>query len=50
MEAWYAIQHMREYVQDEHDLVLIESLKTRAKTWRTALKKICTIIHKDACT
>ena len=62
MEAWYAIHHMREFVRDQHQLLLPSSLQEwgedlanasdadlRAEFFRIQ-QTIATIIHKDVCT
>ena len=62
MEAWYAIHHMREFVRDQHDLLLPTNLQRRGEDLANATDEelraefariqqtICTIIHKDVCT
>ena len=61
MEAWYAIHHMREFVRDQHDLLLPTSLRNKGKDLANTTDEelraefariqqtIGTIIHKDVC-
>jgi hypothetical protein len=54
MEGWYAILHMREFVNDENNLLLPRDMANCSDTtlreeWIRIQQFICTIIHKDFC-
>ena len=62
LEAWYAILHTREFVKDQHALLLPASLQRRSKDiangsdaevraeFRHIQRKLSTIIHEDVVT
>ena len=62
MDTWFAIVHMREFVRDQHALLLPASLQRRGTDlanasptevraeFRRIQREIATIIHKDVCT